>query len=261
MSNLKQLKMKTTQLFYLTMILFLFATLNAFAQDVEEKQTKKNYGTHNYFDIDLGINNFLEDGQSPDENNAAYAVKPWGSWYVALKSVNETHVGGPFNLQWGVDVSWYNFKFQNEALRLSEDPDQIVFSEETGDFSPIKSKLTAAYVNVSLVPMLKFGEHRQRSHHRDWIDLDWHSTEGFRIGAGGYAGYKIASYAKYVTEVDGDKEKDRDKDGFYLNNFRYGVRLQMGFRDVDLFVNYDLNELFAENRGPQLNAFSFGVVL
>lgn len=259
MSNLKQLKMKTTQLFYATMILFLFATIGAQAQDKEEEKRKRNFGTHNFFDIDLGINNFLEDGQSPDENNAAYAVKPWGSWYVALKSVNETHVGGPFNLQWGVDVSWYNFKFQNEALRLSEDPNQIIFGEETGDFSPIKSKLTAAYINVSLVPMLKFGE---RSHHSDSFHWHgWRNDGGFRIGAGGYAGYKIASYAKYVTEVDGDKDKDRDKDGFYLNNFRYGVRLQMGFRDVDVFVNYDLNELFAENRGPQLNAFSFGVVL
>ena len=76
-----------------------------------------------------------------------------------------------------------------------------------------------------------------------------------------YAGYRIASYTKYVTKEDGDKEKDKDKDGFYLNNFRYGVRGQIGFRGIDIFFNYDLNELFADNRGPELNAFSFGVVL
>ena len=64
-----------------------------------------------------------------------------------------------------------------------------------------------------------------------------------------------------VTKEDGDKEKDKDKDGFYLNNFRYGVRGQIGFRGIDIFFNYDLNELFADNRGPELNAFSFGVVL
>ena len=29
---------------------------------------------------------------------------------------------------------------------------------------------------------------------------------------------------------------------------------------TDLFFNYDLNELFAEGKGPKLNAFSFGVI-
>ena len=251
--------MKTTQLIFATAIMLLFTSIHVMAQDNDEKERKKNFGTHNYFDIDLGINNFLEDGQSPSESNAPYAVKPWGSWYIALKSVNETHVNGSLHLLWGLDVSWYNFKFQNEALRLSEDPEMITFSEETGDFAPIKSKLTAAYINVSMVPMLKFGESKR--HDSDFHWHGWNHDKGFRIGAGAYAGYRIASYAKYVTEVGGDKEKDRDKEAFYLNNIRYGVRMQVGFRNLDVFVNYDLNELFAENRGPKLNAFSFGVVL
>ena len=40
---------------------------------------------------------------------------------------------------------------------------------------------------------------------------------------------------------------------------RYGLRAQIGFNDIDLFINYDMNELFAAGKGPQLNAFSFGV--
>ena len=234
-------------------------------EDENKKKRKKRYGTHNDCNIDLGINNYLEDGNSPTDNNALYSVRPFGSWYVAIKSTNDTHVAGPIHLLWGADVSWYNFKFENESVRLSEGPDNIVFSEATGDFDPIKSKLTAAYINASVVPMLRFGE---RHRHNNWFDwdrrdfgIDWDDRGGFRIGAGVYGGYKIASYAKYVMEEEGDKDKDRDKDGFYLNNFRYGVRMQAGFRGIDVFVNYDLNELFVENRGPKLNAFSFGVVL
>jgi len=107
--------------------------------------------------------------------------------------------------------------------------------------------------------MLKFGKGKR---HKDWFDwTDWNDDEGFRIGAGGYAGYRLASYTKYVTEEDGDKDKDKDKDSYFLNDFRYGVRLQIGYRNFDVFVNYDLNELFVEDRGPQVNAFSFGIVL
>jgi hypothetical protein len=35
--------------------------------------------------------------------------------------------------------------------------------------------------------------------------------------------------------------------------------MQIGFKGTDFFFNYDMNELFAENKGPKLNAFSFGV--
>ncbi|MBA4054703.1 MAG: hypothetical protein C0490_08335, partial [Marivirga sp.] len=74
-----------------------------------------------------------------------------------------------------------------------------------------------------------------------------------------YVGYRIASHSKIVYKEDG-KEKDKEHDSFYLNNFRYGVRLQVGYRATDLFFNYDLNELFASGKGPNLNAFSFGVI-
>ena len=43
-----------------------------------------------------------------------------------------------------------------------------------------------------------------------------------------------------------------------MNNFRYGIRLQLGFKNTDLFFNYDLNPQFAKGKGQTLNAFSFG---
>jgi hypothetical protein len=35
----------------------------------------------------------------------------------------------------------------------------------------------------------------------------------------------------------------------------------MSVRSLDVFFNYDLNDLFNEGRGPELNAFSFGIIL
>lgn len=249
---------KTTQLLSLAL---LFISAFAYAQD-EDNERPKRFGTHNGFNIDLGINNYLEDGGDV-QSNSAYAVKPWGSWYVALKSVNDTHISGPLHLYWGGDISWYNFKFQDESTRIFEGPDQVEFvSADVTGLDPVKSKLTAAYVNASIVPMIQFGQQSRGHHHHDFFDFnDWDDNRGFRIGIGAYAGYRIASYSKFVAKENGDREKNKDKEGFYLNNFRYGVRLQAGFRNADFFVNYDLNELFAENRGPKLNAFSFGVVL
>ncbi|MEO1052446.1 MAG: hypothetical protein AAFX87_17575 [Bacteroidota bacterium] len=226
------------------------------SDDDTDERRKVNYGTRHNFGIDLGINNYLENGSFPDENNEPYSVRSWGSWYVALKSINKTHVGGAFYLEWGADVSWYNFKFLDENLRIVEGSEMIEFTQVADDRGR-KSKLTASYLNASFVPVLDFGGKRGRKH-RFWDD-DWDS--GFRIGAGVYGGYRIGSYTKNVIQDGNDRDRDRDRDNFYLNNWRYGARLQLGFRGVDFFVNYDLNELFAENRGPELNAFSFGVTL
>jgi hypothetical protein len=226
--------------------------------DDQEYESKYHYHrTTHSFNFDFGTNNYLEDGSFPDGSGAQYTVRPWGSWYVGLNSTLRTRVSKNFFVEWGAGISWYNFKFQDDATLITVDDNDIpgvYFSEDTRDVSYSKSKLTASYINASLVPMFDAGGRGRKT--RLW---DAHNSN-FRIGAGPYAGYRIESHSKLVYKEDGDKEKDKDKSNFYLNNFRYGIRMQVGIRSADFFFNYDLNELFIEGRGPKLNAFSFGVI-
>lgn len=219
---------------------------------------KRNYGTNSTFVFEFGLNNYLSEGKFPSDESALYAVNPIVSWYVALGSMNSTHIAGPLSLDWGANVSWYNFKFENERARIEKLDDGILFYEDpTPDISPIKSKLVVPYLNVSLVPMFIFGKRRSS----DWEPFSYHENDGFRIGLGVYAGYRLGPHSKAVFKDDGDRRRDKEWNSFYLNSWRYGTRFQMGFKSVDLFANYDLNELFVEGRGPQLNAFSFGIIL
>ncbi|WPP50575.1 hypothetical protein [Catalinimonas niigatensis] len=228
----------------------------------EEKEVRFNkksgQGTNSTFTIEFGLNNYLSNGTFPSDDNELYAVNPIVSWYVALGSMNSTHIAGPLSLDWGANVSWYNFKFENERTRIEKLDDGLLFYEDpTPDISPVKSKLVVPYLNVSMVPMFIFGKRRSS----DWEPFSYHENDGFRIGLGAYAGYRVGSRTKFVVKDDGDRRRVKDKTNFYLNNWRYGARLQVGFRGVDLFANYDLNELFVEDKGPQLNAFSFGIIL
>lgn len=224
----------------------------------EQKTYKrKAFSTFHSINFDIGTNNYMNDGKFPDETNELYSVKPFGSWYVGISSIYKTYLAGPLYLEWGGGVSWYNFKFENTATRVLDTPDGVTFIEATDpDLDYEKSKLTVAYVHASFVPMLDFGNQRHRDK-KFWRDM-WnnHDSRGFRIGFGGYVGYKIDSYTKVV-----DDNKKRNHDNFHLENFRYGARVQMGYRGTDIFFNYDLNELFAEDKGPKLNAFSFGIIL
>lgn len=208
------------------------------------------------FNFDIGTNNYMTPQQNfPNQNNELYAVRPWGSWYVAVNSIERTRIARKFFIEWGVGVSWYNFKFENDKIRMSKDDNTVIFSEDQRDLNFVKSKLTATYLNASFVPLLDFGGRSRKA----MIFTGVGNSGSFRIGVGPYAGYRIDSYTKLVYRQDGDKEREREHDSYYLNNLRYGVRLQLGFGATDLFFNYDLNELFADTKGPKLNAFSFGL--
>lgn len=228
--------------------------------DDYEWQKSKTYHsrrTRHSMNLDLGLNNYLQEGRFPDETNQLYTVRPWGSWYIGLTSVQHTPVTGKFFLEWGLGMSWYSFKFENNNVVMSKDNDGVVFFE---DLDPAKnyskSKLSMSFVNAYLIPMLDFGGYGDKT--RFWDS----GGSKFRIGFGPYAGYRIGSHSKVVYKEGGDKEKDKNMDNFYLQNFRYGLRLQLGIRSTDLFFNYDLNELFTTNQpnNPKLNAFSFGII-
>jgi hypothetical protein len=204
-------------------------------------------GTKHSFNVELGLNNYLENGKFPDQSNSMYTTRSWGSWNVALNSIQHTRMGQKTFLEWGGGVSWYNYKFQSARTNVITGSNGVEFAQDIRDLDFRKSKLSVMYLNASVVPMFGFGNKSYK--------------HGFRMGVGPYAGYRIDSYSKLVYKELGEKRVERNHDNFYLNNFRYGIRLQLGFDDTDLFFTYDLNSLFLEGKGPQLHAFSFGVTL
>ena len=264
------MKPVTTKL--LLLCAFILISQGVFAQNTDdednylkERKTKYRKGSHHHIKIDFGINNYLENDDFPDVNNALYAVKPFGSWYVGLNSIHKTNIAGPLFVEWGGGFSWYNFKYENTDTKITKTNNGVVFDKDPRDINPIKSKLTASFVNVSLVPLLDFGYSERK--HNYWrfpdgdIELDFRRKYGFRIGVGGYAGYRLGSRSKQVYTENGDKEKDHESSNYFINNIRYGLRVQLGVGRADLFANYDLNELFSDNKEPKLNAFSIGFTL
>ena len=211
--------------------------------------------------LDFGMNNYLEDGKYPDANNEQYTVKPWGSWYVAIMPTWQTHITGKFALDYGGGISWYNFKFQDPRTKLVKDDEGVIFEQWDVELQASKSKLTIVHLNAHFVPMFDFGYRTSKKTYDDGFvqKKTRFRRNGFRIGAGGYVGTRIGSWQKLVWRSTGHKSKLREKDNYYLNNLRYGARFILGYGEVDIFVNYDISTLFAENRGPELNAISFGL--
>ncbi len=232
-----------------------------------EKPRKR---TQNFFNFEFGMSNWLEDGKYPNRNDEPYSVRSWGSWYWGLNFINRTQVAGPLFLDWGFGFTWFDHKMQNNGTIISKGDDNIEFTPADPALDPIKSKLTASYVNFNLVPMFDFakGQRRVKSYERGGVKIKNYRKEGIRFGVGGYVGYRVGSSTKFVYRENGKKQKDKGSGNLYVENLRYGVRAQFGWKGVDFFANYDLNPVFSSGRGPidengdnaNLQNLSFGFI-
>jgi hypothetical protein len=200
------------------------------------------------FNINWGMNVY-------GQNNAAgynkddYDLRSGSMRYISLGWVRSAAISKSqyttASLDFGLDFSWYNLMFDGNNTVKEGANNKVQFPELMIDnkvANLAKSKLTAPFVNVSLMPTLAFRN----------SPLNY-------ISAGMYAGYRIGGYTK--TKMNGG-DKDKIKGNFGMNDFRYGIGAEVGFKNFpDLFINYDLTELFQTGRGPAVRMISFGVRL
>ncbi|MBE9465576.1 hypothetical protein ACFP1I_26965 [Dyadobacter subterraneus] len=206
------------------------------------------------FNVSLGLNSYGSNTPmmtgSPSTENAMPDLKPWGSRYISLGYVASTTVAtgqkARLHLDFGIDFSWYNLMFQDN-MKIVKSQDMAFFEPAKDDSGNLvylkKSKFTVPYVNLSFMPTISF--------RKSFIS---------HVSAGAYGGYRIGSYSKTIQE--GSKDKKFNRTNFFVNDLRYGLGFELGIRRFpDLFVNYDLNNLYETNRGPAVKMLSFGIKL
>jgi hypothetical protein len=227
------------------------------SEDVDYKRIGKNFNRSKFgssprkgFAFALGLNTYGSNEPTALYNKEDYDLRPFGSRFVSLGYIASAKVAGGkkagFHLDFGIDFSWFNLMYDgnNTITKLSDRVDFPLVEDVNGDESELrKSKLVVPNVNLSLMPTVSF--------RNSFISY---------VSAGVYGGYRLGSYTK-IRRV-GSKDKDHVRTNYYLNDFRYGLAAEIGFRKfVDLFVNYDLNTLHEANRGPKVNMISFGIKL
>lgn len=202
------------------------------------------------FTFALGLNTYGSNEGAPNINKEDYDLRPFGSRYVSLGYVASTRIvrgkKAGLHLDFGADFSWYNLMYDGNNTIAKDSSGSVHFPLVTVDGKEAqlkKSKLVVPYVNLSLMPTVSFS-----------------NSFVSHVSAGVYGGYRLGSYTKIRQE--GSKDVNHERMNFYVNDFRYGLSAELGFRNfINLFVNYDLNTLHEANRGPKINMLSFGIKL
>jgi hypothetical protein len=90
-----------------------------------------------------------------------------------------------------------------------------------------------------------------------------YQNKDFSVTAGVVGNVRLGASAKQVFRFEGNNKKQRDvrRDNFYLNGLRLDTELRAAYKQIGVFAAYSLTDMFLNNRGPELNAFSFGLTL
>lgn len=205
------------------------------------------------FNVALGLNTYGSNTPLTTSTGALVEMpdlKPFGSRYISLGYIASTTVArgqkARLSFDFGIDFSWYNLMFEGNK-KIVKSPDIVNFEalpdDQQNEIALKKNKYVLPFVNLSIMPTLSF--------RRSFIS---------HITAGVYGGYRLGSYSKIVERESDDKTFDRRN--FFANNVRYGLGFELGIRRFpDLFVNYDLNNLYEKNHGPSVKMLSFGIKL
>ncbi len=206
---------------------------------VERKMNRRH---RLYSTLDLGLNTFVN---LPETSTSIYDLKPLGSRYISLNQYISSRLGGvksPVHLRTGLEFAFNNYMLAKNRRIADADDVTVFYNEPT--LSLEKSKLTTSSINLPLV--------------LEFIFQDKNGKESFKIGGGGFVGYRLGSHTKIKYQREGNTYKDKERGNYNLEEMQYGLNFIIGYKWINLFAKYNMNDLFKDNRGPKMNVVSFG---
>jgi hypothetical protein len=204
---------------------------------------KANRAVRSSFNLNLGLNAWANQAASTPTATQP-DLRPFGSRYLSLNwhyNIRLGRIGSPLYLITGPELAFNNYMLDGNFrfLDAGSSTEVVPAGRELE-----KSKLSVTSLVMPLMLKLNFDDAKGRT--------------AFRLGAGGFVGYRLGSHTKLKYEQEGRTRKDKDRGGYNLQDFQYGVQGVIGLRNIELFAKYHLNEVFKDNRGPQAQTISFG---
>ncbi|WP_264552169.1 hypothetical protein [Flavobacterium sp. N2038] len=214
----------------------------------EDKQKRESKRTTSQFVFAMGLNSTMVDGKLQDSNYDFIGSHfyEWGFTFNSriLSDNNLLHA------KYGLSLMYNN-------LRPTDNRSFVVNGDQTDLITnPIHLK-ESRFRNVYLVAPVhlefdfsKDGNYDGKSYFR--------THKGFRMGFGGYAGINVKSKQILKFEDNDYKTTQKTKGDFNVNNFVYGLSTYVGYKEISLYLKYDLNPIFQDNLIEE-NNISMGI--
>ncbi len=199
----------------------------------KRKDYKPSNISTNWFIFDLGFSNVIDNSNYGNPAVVAYfpggdkntlSIRPGKSinfnmWIVSQRINLVKHV---VNLKYALGIETNNYRYENNIRHRFEPVDFI--NKDTISFQ--KNKLAADYLTVPVMLNFNFTPMKK---------------QGYGFSAGVSAGYLYASRQKLVSNARG---KEKIKNDFNLNPWKFSVIGELNLGVVHFYGSYALNNLY-----------------
>lgn len=190
--------------------------------------------------IAFGLNNVINKGELSSN------YKLWNSKFYEYGYTYKYRLSknfSPFYLRFGGSILFNNLKTEDNLYHVKSDSQIDLLTYP-------KSLKESRLKNVQLIFPIHFEIDFSKPSFVDGVkSYRYSNRETFRLGLGGYAGFRLHSRQILRYKEDGIYVKEKSTDDFNLNNFTYGISGYFGYRSMSLYAKYDINTLFKNNEG------------
>lgn len=191
----------------------------------------------------LGANNLVTDGSIHDSELSYTQSRFYEVGYTyntrVFKNDNFLHLKYGASLMYNDLVPTDNRIFQDQGR-------QTVLVDSPVELK--RGKLRNVYFVAPVHFEFDFTKKKQKD---DKTQFTTHDS--FRIGIGGYTGFRVKTKQKLIYELDDYRHKEVTRGNFNASDFIYGVSAYVGYRNTSLYLKYDLNPVFKNNDVKQNN--------
>ena len=218
---------------------------------VRNDSIRRNRGekrTTSQFVFAAGVNNLVTDGSAANSD-----FRYWGSHFYEWGFTSNTRLfknDNLLHLKYGMSVMYNNLRPTDNRLFVTNGNQTNL---ETSPVNLKDSRFRNVYVTLPVHLEFDFTKAKDKDGKKIF-----RTHESVRFGIGGYAGFRVKSKQKYSYELDGHDVYVKEKGGFNVNDFIYGVSTSIGYKETSIYLKYDLNPMFKDNAIKQNNV-SLGV--
>ena len=226
----------------------IYIDLSGMKKSILKKKTKGERRTTSQFVFAAGVNNLVTDGAVAHSD-----FKYWGSHFYEWGVTGNTRIFKNDNLlhiKYGVSLMYNNLRPTDNRVFVANGNQT---SLETFQYNLDDSRFRNVFMTFPLHLEFDFTKTKDK----DGVKI-FKTHKSVRFGIGGYGGFRIKSKQKLCFDVNGNDTDTKEKGNFNVNDFIYGVSTYIGYKEISLYLKYDLNPLFKNNAIDQ-NNISLGV--
>ncbi|WP_395626001.1 outer membrane beta-barrel protein [Daejeonella sp.] len=194
--------------------------------------------------FDFGISTYLDKG--------SFTLSPENS-FLERETAKSTNFGFDFlqmgyrfnkyfKIYTGAGLDWNHMRLK-QNITIQKSKPTLTYVTESVEYK--KNRFSSQYLRIPLAFQFRSNAYKKGNH--------MHFVFGPEVG------FLLNGKVKQISKENG---KEKFKDDYNLNPFRYGAVARLGYGGTGIYVKYYGNDVFAEGQGPSdFKNLSFGITL